>query len=425
MFEDLKRNLAQEKKIVADMKSIIAGIYEDPGNKDFYISTLSNLAKQLDMVNNAIPELLREWFSTNSLTPSKKIVKKSDKKSNSPKKVVNMSYILPNENKKEMVTIRNEDKKEFLKKLKMNQDVLARIKKSGKKNKALVVKKVNPYIKFSNKFFRSFSDNLAFKFDSLGRDLKKANINILLSSYLSTAIMSCMLAFLFGIFIFSGLFFIGSFNPVFIVLPFGFSGLILFGFYFYPSSEASSVQKNISYELPFATIHMAAIAGSNIEPIKIFKIISSTEEYKNIGAEIKKVITQIEIYGYDLVTALKNVASRVPNKRLAELFSGLATNISTGGALKNYLEKKSENFLMDYRLERERYSDLAGTFMDVYISILIAAPLILMMMFIVMNVSGLGFTGISMNILLMGSILAVGVVNVIFLVVINMKQPKV
>ena len=58
------------------------------------------------------------------------------------------------------------------------------------------------------------------------------------------------------------------------------------------------------------------------------------------------MIVQIEIYGYDIVTSLKSVAKTTSNKKLSELFSGLATNISSGGALKNYLEKKSETFLV-------------------------------------------------------------------------------
>ncbi|MBU3923803.1 MAG: type II secretion system F family protein, partial [Nanoarchaeota archaeon] len=178
-------------------------------------------------------------------------------------------------------------------------------------------------------------------------------------------------------------------------------------------------------ELPFVTIHMAAISGSDIEPTKIFKIILRSEEYPNVAKEIKKVIVQTDIYGYDLVTSLKNVSMKTSNKKLGELLSGLATNISTGGALKNYLEKRAEDFLLDYKLEREQYSDLAGTFMDVYISILIAAPLVLMMMFIVMNVSGLGTSGLGITALLSLSIVGIVIVNIIFIVVLNLKQPKV
>jgi len=68
---------------------------------------------------------------------------------------------------------------------------------------------------------------------------------------------------------------------------------------------------------------------------------------------------------------------------------------------------------------------LAGTFMDVYISILIAAPLVLMMMFIVMDVAGLGLGGLDIMTLLMLSVVAIVIVNIIFIIVINMKQPRV
>jgi len=170
---------------------------------------------------------------------------------------------------------------------------------------------------------------------------------------------------------------------------------------------------------------MAAIAGSDIEPTKIFEMVAKAQDYPNVGKEIQKILVQVQIYGYDLVTSLKNVAGRTPNKRLSELFSGLATNIATGGHLKTYLEKKAENFLIDYRLERQEYSALAGTFMDVYISILIAAPLVLMMLFIVMNVAGLSLGGLGINALLILSVFGIVVVNIIFLVVLNMKQPNV
>jgi hypothetical protein len=63
--------------------------------------------------------------------------------------------------------------------------------------------------------------------------------------------------------------------------------------------------------------------------------------------------------------------------------------------------------------------------MDIYISILIAAPLVLMMMFIVMNVAGLGLGGLSLTTLLFFSILVIILTNILFLIVLNFKQPKV
>jgi flagellar protein FlaJ len=280
-------------------------------------------------------------------------------------------------------------------------------------------------MKFSNRLFLKYSEKLVPSFSSLSKDLKKANMTFLPSSYLSMAMLSMLIAFFVGLLIFGLMMVIDLSNWIYVLTPFGLVILTFAGFYLYPSSEANSVQGKISMELPFATIHMAAIAGSNIEPTRIFKIIAASKEYVNIGKEIRKVIAQVDVYGYDLVTSLRNVSKRTSNKDLAELFSGLATNIGTGGELKNYLEEKANTFLLDYKLARQKYSDLAGTFMDVYISILIAAPLVLMMMFIVMNVAGLGMGGLSISSLMMISIVGIIIVNIIFIMVLNMKQPKV
>lgn len=422
MFEDLKSNLEQEKKLVADMKSILSAMSGDAANRDFYIKSLTALAQQLDVLNNAVPGLLGEWNVSGPVVVSESL--KAEVQSPKGDAPVRMSYVAPGTKEKKMVAINDKDRKEFLKKLKLSEEALKGVRKLEEKEALNLVKKPNWYAGFSSKIFGGISDSLAHSFDGLGKDLKRANIRFLLSSYLSMMIMSGILSFGFGVLVFAGIFALTG-NLMFVFLPFGLSGLVLAGFYFYPATEAGAVQKSISYELPFATIHMAAIAGSDIEPVKIFKIIGGSEEYKAIGTEIRKVIIQVETYGYDLVTSLKNVANSVPNKKLAELFSGLATNIASGGALKNYLEKKSENFLVDYRLERQKYTALAGTFMDVYISILIAAPLILMMMFIVMNVAGLGMGGIGIQTLLFLAVFAIIVVNIIFLFVINLKQPKV
>ena len=418
MFESLKENLIHEKKILKDMKQIHRDYSTDPTNREHYIALLHSLNQQLVMLNNLVPRLLEEWSSI-----KEKTIKKEKQKNK--KNIERVSYISPNTGGKSYITINKGDKNSFLKKLMLSEESLEKLKRQKKEESVVISRKPNPFITYSNKYFGRMADKISPSFEGIGRDLKKANIPILLSSFLSLAIAGVVFSFLAGLLIFLVLFILGIVELNFIFLPFGLSFLTGTGFYFYPASESSNVQKKISHELPFATIHMAAVSGSDIEPTRIFKIIASSKEYPNIGYEIKKVLVQVEIYGYDLVTSLKDVGSRTSNRKLADLFSGIATNISTGGELKSYLEKKSENFLIDYRLEREKFSDLAGTFMDVYISILIAAPLILMMMFIVMNVAGLGLGGITINVLLILSVGSVIIVNIIFLFVLNLKQPTV
>ena len=414
MFDELKGNIEQEKKIVVDMRSIQVAMEGEVVNKDFYFSSLRSLGEQLVLLNRAVPDLLKEG---SSLAKREVVVGK--------KETVSMSYVSPATKEKRYITINKKDRAEFLEKLKLSEGALVGIRKIKAEERGEVIHKPSVFAKISNRFFRKYSEKLVPRFGKLNSDLKKGNIRFLMSTYLSMGIMASVLAFIFGFLVYGVLLFISLSNWTYFPLPFGLVGLTMLAFYFYPVSEAGLIQKNVSQELPFVAIHMSAITGSEVEPTKIFKIIAKSKEYPNVGREIRKVITQVDVYGYDLVTSLKNVAARTSNKKLAELFSGFATNITTGGSLKNYLEKKSENFLVDYRLDRQKYADLAGTFMDVYISILIAAPLVLMMMFIVMNVAGLGMGGLTIEALLILSVVGIAIVNVFFIVILNFKQPKV
>ena len=217
MFEDLKKNLAQEKKIVADMRAVAIGFTNDSANRDFYASSLRALAEQLDILNNTVPELLKEWspFVEGGPKLGAKVIKKLNpeieedtssarKKVSVPtqKNMVKMSYVSPSTKKKTFITLNKEDKGNFLKKLKLGEDALKNINSSKSRVSSKSVRKPNAYAVFSSKYFGTFSDKLSQQFGEISKDLKNANIPILLTSYLSMAIMSSVIAFTIGLLIF-------------------------------------------------------------------------------------------------------------------------------------------------------------------------------------------------------------------------------
>jgi flagellar protein FlaJ len=137
---------------------------------------------------------------------------------------------------------------------------------------------------------------------------------------------------------------------------------------------------------------------------------------------LKKVLNQVNVYGFDLVNALKNSARTTSSQKMAELFNGLATTISGGGNLVDFLDKRTETLLFDYKLEREKSTKNAETFMDIYISIVIAAPMIMMLLLILMGVSNINI-GITTDVLTILMIAGVFLINLVFIVVLHLKQP--
>jgi archaeal flagellar protein FlaJ len=276
---------------------------------------------------------------------------------------------------------------------------------------------------FTERIFFNIANKYESKLGGLKEDLNGANMSILLQNYVSKIIFYTIAAFFLGLI--AGtviLLLVKNFLLAFLVVVL-FPTTAFIVFYSYPSLKRGSIEKEMNEELPFATIYMAAIASSDLEPTKMFRLIANSKEYPSVGIELKKVVNQVELYGYNLATALTNVAKNTRSKKVAELFSGMAINITSGGSLKNYLEKKAENLLVDYKLDRQKYNSVAETFMDVYISVLITAPLILMIVFVVMNMTGFDI-GIGIGTLNILVILLVSVLNVIFLAVLQIKQPK-
>jgi Flp pilus assembly protein TadB len=438
IIEDLRRNVEHEKRIILDMGLIQAQLpMSDEHDRRLFSNSLISFKEQLNILNDAIPQILEGKVSGKEVEKEvekveKRGLRREDKKvfrkerkveKNKNEKVVRMSYISPSAKEKRAITINKEDKKKFIQQLSLSEAGLSRLKKKGKAEERIIIKKPSKVARVSNLVFSKVSERIAPKFSSVKDDLKKSNSRFSIHTYVSIALFVSSFVFLFSLLVFGVLSFVSVAFLAWIWVPFFLLMMSLVSFYLYPSLEKGAVNKGITNELPFATIHMAAIAGANIEPTKIFKIIATSSEYPHFGKEIRKMLTQIDIYGYDLVNALKHASKQTSNKKLAELFTGLATNIVSGGSLESYLSKKSENLLMDYKLERQKYTSLAETFMDVYIAILITAPLVLMILMIVMNVTGFGI-GISIPMLLILAVGGIVLVNVLFLIFLQFKQPK-
>jgi flagellar protein FlaJ len=113
-----------------------------------------------------------------------------------------------------------------------------------------------------------------------------------------------------------------------------------------------------------------------------------------------------------------------PSDRLSQLFDGISTTITSGGELTTFLDKHSESLLFDYRLEREKYTHVAETFMNIYISVVIAAPMIMLMLFILMSLTSLGVGFLGPAAIGVLTVLVIVLLNIGFIVFLNMKQPK-
>jgi len=409
LFAELKSIIAREKNFLNSISSL-ENASRNPRNKEVASSRMSSFIESLNKEND-------------------KFVKTLEK--------INLFKALP---EGEMGDI---NKKEFspremhIKEIKkeIEEESEEREKKKHKSRERIP----SPYVVMANRIFANFALSLERKgyFSALKKDLGKANMNLLLKSYVSviffTALLSVGFAVFFEIFL---LFFKLSFTLPFvsrvsesillrfvktswiiIIIP-----IITYIFmYFYPLLEKKSLEKRMAIELPFVAINMAAISNSMVDPTKIFSVIISTKEYPLIEDEFIKIINAVNVLGYNLVAVLRERSRNVANNKLADLFNGLATTINSGGDLAKFFDERAKALLFDYNLEKEKSIRVAETFMDIYISVVIAAPMILMLLLVIIQISGIGVS-LDISVITLIIVFVVSIINVIFILFLRLKQ---
>ncbi|MGY4884754.1 MAG: type II secretion system F family protein [Nanobdellota archaeon] len=454
-FEKLRSTIARENKIIAEMTSL--GNYmknADVGEQRIIDSQIDIMEQTLRKTNEELPSIL-DKITGNGYKPLLNVPGKNNlpASTNAPVKPLPappsaqpMRERTPLKSLPEPVkvnTLTEEPGKTYtLKELKpvgLEKVTLKRMKKKEKAVEVVKERKPSEFLKFANQLFAKTADKMLNEktFDELERDLIKANLQFTPRSYLSFTFLCTVIAIGIG-FIIALFFFFFSISanlPIIIkntgdvatrllvsIIIFLLTPVLTFVImYSYPGMEKSSTGNRIDEELPFATIHMSAISGSMIDPSKIFDIIITTKEYPFLEKEFKKLINEMNLYGYDLVSALRNSAYNTPSRKLSELLNGLATTINSGGYLPEFFDKRSQTLLFENRLEQEKKNKGAETFMDIYISLVIAAPMILMILLMMMKISGLGIS-MSTQMITIIMVTAVTMINLMFLAFLQLKK---
>jgi len=386
---DIKNNFRTEIEIINQIKNLKDEKRRSPELEDFYSRTIISLLDELDALNKSIPDFLGE----------KRLEKVRG------------------------VYVSGKEKEKLLQALQIEEENLKSIKRVSVE-KAIKEERVGMFPIIASRLFSNMSFRLRKGkfFSDLYENLRKANMPLLLTTYISMILLSTLIAIIAGIglsafFISQGQTGIGLGA---LLLPV----VVFFFVYLYPSSKSSSIKSKIDDELPFAIIHMSAISGSGVTPSQIFEIIARSPDYPSIGSEMRKIVNQINLYGYSLVNSLRDTAKTTASPRLAELLNGIALTLSAGGNLGDYLEKNAADTLVDYKLRRRRYITISETYADIYTGLLITAPLIFMLILVLVNILGGtvgGMTPETMAILGIGGVI---VINIGFIVFLEISQPK-
>jgi len=157
---------------------------------------------------------------------------------------------------------------------------------------------------------------------------------------------------------------------------------VFFIFYFFPRIKVWEIRRKIDGHLPYAISYISAMATIGVVPYEIFKKLSEAEEnYGEVSMEAKRVVRDVELLGFDFITALRNLASVTPSVHLRTFIQGAVTTSLSGGEMGTYFIHKAKEYMEE---NRKRFSDFItalGMISEIYITGLVAGPLFLIVIF--------------------------------------------
>lgn len=284
----------------------------------------------------------------------------------------------------------------------------------------------------ANIFFGGFVKISPEYFEPLKEAIAISDMNIIPESYVgivSAIAFSAAFSVAFIMAVVSSIFGIGTSWMVLgmLIFPVLFFLIIFTIGYTYPFQRVASKKQNINTNLPFAINHMAAIASSGVPPEKAFEMMAQFKEYGAVSTESKNLVRQINVFGKDILNAIRFIAIRTPSKEFKEILYGILSIIETGGNMKDYLNEMSQLALFNYKLARKKYIETLSTYADIYTAILIAAPLFLVSILAVMNIiPGSAIAGLSIeDFMRLGVYILIPGLNIGFLLFVSYTQPDV
>jgi len=184
------------------------------------------------------------------------------------------------------------------------------------------------------------------------------------------------------------------FVTVFSLLFFG--GLTYLAFLLYPNVEAGNRRRNIDATLPYAINYITSMSTAGITPAEIFRLLGDSPIYGESSVEARYIAREIDIFGRDLIDALRLVSASTPSERMKEFLQGAMASIASGGNLTEYFRTKAKQYALENRQTQKLFLDTLSLIAESYVTAMVAGTLFLIIIQSIMSV----LSGESMPILL-------------------------
>jgi len=168
-----------------------------------------------------------------------------------------------------------------------------------------------------------------------------------------------------------------------------FGGMTYFVFLLYPGILSGERRRSIDATLPYAINYITAMSTAGITPAEVFHLLGDSNIYGECAVEARYITREVELFGKDLVDALRICSAYTPSQRMKDFLQGAMASISSGGNLTEYFRTKAEEYKHENRLNQKMFLETLGLISESYVTALVAGTLfIIILQSVVAAISG-------------------------------------
>jgi archaeal flagellar protein FlaJ len=149
---------------------------------------------------------------------------------------------------------------------------------------------------------------------------------------------------------------------------------------YYPEIIAHGRKSRIDLDMPYAISYMQALS-TTMPPYEIIrKVYEEHDMFGEISKEFGMIVRDVELFGDDLDTAMKNLQRTTPSTNLRDFLNDLAIVFDSGGNVTTYLGAKTEYYRDQAKQELELVLKTIEIMAEVYVTAFVAGPIALIIM---------------------------------------------
>jgi flagellar protein FlaJ len=143
-----------------------------------------------------------------------------------------------------------------------------------------------------------------------------------------------------------------------------------------PSSTAEVRKRSIDEGLTRTTAFMYALSRGGMEFPQILRTLTAHQGiYGETAREMSVAVREMDMFGRDMITALRRMSSRTPSEQFKTFSENLTSVLQSGSNLSSFLEEQFKRFRRESEERQQDLLELLSTIAEGYVTILVAGML--------------------------------------------------